>query len=96
MKQMSAKEVEALLNRGKKLNIIDVREVNEVASSKIPGAVNMPLGLVEFRMNELDKLKSISWFATQEEEAAVPRSSLNITALMLSTWLVECLIGKGK
>jgi rhodanese-related sulfurtransferase len=57
MKQMSAKEVEALLNRGKKLNIIDVREVNEVASSKIPGAVNMPLGLVEFRMNELDKLK---------------------------------------
>ena len=29
----------------------------EVAAGKIPGAVNIPLGLVEFRMNELDKSK---------------------------------------
>lgn len=57
MKQMTAKEVEALLNEGKKLNIIDVREVDEVAAGKIPGAVNISLGLVEFRMHELDKSK---------------------------------------
>jgi rhodanese-related sulfurtransferase len=57
MKEITAKEVEALLNEGKKLNIIDVREVAEVAAGKIPGAVNLPLGLVEFRMNELDKSK---------------------------------------
>lgn len=57
MKVMTAKEVEALLNEGKKLNIIDVREVDEVASGKIPGAVHIPLGLIEFRMNELDKSK---------------------------------------
>jgi rhodanese-related sulfurtransferase len=57
MKQMTAKEVETLLNQGKKLNIIDVREVKEVAEGKIPGAINIPLGLVEFRMNELDKYK---------------------------------------
>ncbi|MDR4947513.1 rhodanese-like domain-containing protein [Neobacillus cucumis] len=55
MKQMTAKEVETLLNEGKKLNIIDVREVDEVTGGKIPGAVNIPLGLVEFRMHELDK-----------------------------------------
>ncbi|MEH7419234.1 rhodanese-like domain-containing protein [Neobacillus drentensis] len=57
MKQMTVKEVEALLNKGKQLNIIDVREVDEVAAGKIPGAVNIPLGLVEFRMHELDKSK---------------------------------------
>ncbi|WML26599.1 rhodanese-like domain-containing protein [Neobacillus sp. OS1-33] len=57
MKQMTAKEVEILLNGEKKLNIIDVREVDEVAAGKIPGAVNIRLGLVEFRMHELDKSK---------------------------------------
>lgn len=36
MKQMTAKEVENLLNEGKTLNIIDVREVDEVAAGKIP------------------------------------------------------------
>lgn len=57
MKTISAKEVEKLLEEGKNLNIIDVRETVEVASGKIPGAVNIPLGLIEFRMNELDKSK---------------------------------------
>ena len=55
MKQMTAKEVENILAEGKHLNIIDVREVDEVATGKIPGAINIPLGLIEFRMNELDK-----------------------------------------
>ncbi|MDR0138683.1 rhodanese-like domain-containing protein [Metabacillus idriensis] len=54
MKQLTAKEVEATLDT---LNVIDVRETDEVASGKIPGAVNIPLGLLEFRMHELDKSK---------------------------------------
>lgn len=57
MKELTAKEVEALSNKGEKLNIIDVREPDEVAAGKIPGAVNIPLGLVEYRMNELEKEK---------------------------------------
>ncbi|MFJ7969918.1 rhodanese-like domain-containing protein [Psychrobacillus sp. NPDC096389] len=57
MKEMIAKEMESLINEGKLLNIIDVREVEEVEVGKIPGAVNIPLGLVEFRMHELDKSK---------------------------------------
>ncbi|MFS0776656.1 rhodanese-like domain-containing protein [Neobacillus sp. 3P2-tot-E-2] len=57
MREMIAKEVETKLNEGTKLNIIDVREVDEVASGKIPGAQNIRLGLVEFRMHELDKTK---------------------------------------
>ncbi|TDL78843.1 rhodanese-like domain-containing protein [Peribacillus frigoritolerans] len=54
MKQLTAKEVETTLDP---LNVIDVREADEVASGKIPGAVNIPLGLLEFRMHELDKSK---------------------------------------
>ncbi|WP_442598315.1 rhodanese-like domain-containing protein [Neobacillus sp. D3-1R] len=57
MKHITAKEVENLLNDKKVLNIIDVREVDEVRAGKIPGAVNIPLGLLEFRMHELDKSK---------------------------------------
>ncbi|CAM3982480.1 rhodanese-like domain-containing protein [Mesobacillus zeae] len=57
MKQFTAKEVENLLKKGKALNVIDVRETDEVAAGKIQGAVNIPLGLLEFRMNELDKSK---------------------------------------
>ncbi|KAF0815694.1 MULTISPECIES: rhodanese-like domain-containing protein [Cytobacillus] len=57
MKVMTAKEVETLLLEGKKIDIIDVREVDEVAEGKIPGAINIPLGLIEFRMHELDKSK---------------------------------------
>ncbi|MBM7660049.1 rhodanese-related sulfurtransferase [Bacillus mesophilus] len=57
MKQYSAKEVENLLTGEISLNIIDVREVDEVANGKIPGALHIPLGLLEFRMNELDQSK---------------------------------------
>lgn len=57
MKEMTVKEVEALLNNGEQLNIIDVRETDEVADGKIPGAVNIPLGLVESRIHELDQSK---------------------------------------
>jgi rhodanese-related sulfurtransferase len=37
MRQLIAKEVETLLNNGEYLNILDVREVEEVAAGKIPG-----------------------------------------------------------
>ncbi|RHW41705.1 rhodanese-like domain-containing protein [Neobacillus notoginsengisoli] len=57
MKEISPKELEQLLANGEALNIIDVRETDEVAEGKIPGAVNIPLGLIEFRLNELDKEK---------------------------------------
>ena len=57
MKTMTAKEAEILVNEGKPMDIIDVREVDEVVAGKIPGAMHIPLGLVEFRMHELDKSK---------------------------------------
>ncbi|PLR90003.1 rhodanese-like domain-containing protein [Bacillus sp. T33-2] len=57
MEQITAKEVEELLNEGNTLNIIDVREVDEVANGKIPTAIHIPLGLLEFKIQDLDKSK---------------------------------------
>lgn len=57
MQEMTVKEVERLINEGKQVNIIDVREVDEVEAGKIPEAINIPLGLVEFRISELNKTK---------------------------------------
>ena len=57
MKLISANELEQKLANGEKLHIVDVREVSEVAAGKIPTAIHIPLGLLEFRMHELDKKK---------------------------------------
>ncbi|EDL64223.1 rhodanese-like domain-containing protein [Bacillus sp. SG-1] len=57
MREISPKEVEEMINNSKDINLIDVREDDEVAEGKIPGAVHIPLGSVESRMNELDKSK---------------------------------------
>lgn len=47
-------EVEKALKEDKQLPIIDVREAEEVAAGKIPGAKHIPLGQVLTRTNELD------------------------------------------
>lgn len=57
MKEIQATEVAQRLANGEQLNLIDVREVAEVESGHIPGIVNIPLGLLEFRLHELDKNK---------------------------------------
>ncbi len=57
MKEMSVKEVEAAIIEGKKFDLIDVREVDELEAGKIPGVIHIPLGLMEFRMHELNKSK---------------------------------------
>lgn len=55
MKEISAKEVQQVLEQGQVLNLIDVREVDEVEAGHIPGILHIPLGLLEFRMHELNK-----------------------------------------
>ncbi|MGG4263850.1 rhodanese-like domain-containing protein [Peribacillus simplex] len=57
MKEILPNEVSALLNGNSPVHIIDVREVDEVKAGKIPNALNIPLGLVEFRVQDLDKSK---------------------------------------
>ncbi|MBB6176552.1 rhodanese-related sulfurtransferase [Anoxybacillus tengchongensis] len=55
MKHMLPQEVEQQLKEGRALSIIDVREYEEVAQGKIPGARHIPLGQLLERMNEIDK-----------------------------------------
>lgn len=55
MKNISVQEVQQRLENGEKLNIIDVREVAEVRAGHIPGIVNIPLGLLEAKLPDLDK-----------------------------------------
>lgn len=57
MRQMTPTEVQNGLGSNE-FEVVDVREVNEVAQGKIPGAIHIPLGLLEFRMNELNKNKT--------------------------------------
>ncbi|MGX5572346.1 rhodanese-like domain-containing protein [Bacillus toyonensis] len=55
MKEITAREVEERLLRNEEIHVIDVREVEEVREGKIPGVLHIRLGLLEFRMHELDK-----------------------------------------
>ncbi|MED4889505.1 rhodanese-like domain-containing protein [Lysinibacillus fusiformis] len=55
MKEITAKEVEQAIVKGKELSLIDVREVDEVAAGHIPGIIHIPLGLLEFRVQDLNK-----------------------------------------
>ncbi|MCA0984789.1 rhodanese-like domain-containing protein [Halobacillus yeomjeoni] len=57
MKTMTANEVKELLQNEERLNIVDVREDDEVAAGMIPGAKHIPLGSIEERSNELDSSK---------------------------------------
>jgi len=52
-------EIKQRLNQGEKLNIIDVREDEEVASGMIPGAKHIPLGQVPFRLDEIEQTGEI-------------------------------------
>ncbi len=75
MKHISPQELEQQLKEGRALSIIDVREYEEVAHGKIPGARHIPLGQLLERMNEFDKMRSIFSFVAQEIEVV---------------WLVSC------
>ena len=57
MKEFTTEEVREMLENGEQLNLIDVREDDEVAEGIIPGAIHIPLGDVEARISELDKSK---------------------------------------
>lgn len=57
MNRMTTQQVKEYMDTNKDVSIIDVRETEEVKAGKIPGAVNIPLGLIEFRLQDIDKSK---------------------------------------
>ena len=54
MEEITATELKQRLDNGDDIQILDVREDNEVAIARIPNSVHIPLGQVLARMNEID------------------------------------------
>ena len=57
MKTITPSELQSKLESGEQVNLIDVRESEEVAAGMIPGAEHIPLGPIEFKHQDLDKSK---------------------------------------
>lgn len=55
VKEITPEEVMAKLDKGEKVQIIDVREVEEWNEGHIPQAKLIPLGFLPYRIDELDK-----------------------------------------
>jgi len=53
-KQVTPVEVKRLLDAGRALVLLDVREPQEVALVRIEGAIHIPMGEVPARLHELD------------------------------------------
>jgi len=54
MPQISAAELKQRLDNGEDIQIVDVREDNEVAIGKLPNSIHIPLAQVLNRMSEID------------------------------------------
>jgi sulfur-carrier protein adenylyltransferase/sulfurtransferase len=54
MQEITPTELKQRLDKGDNIQILDVRENNEVAISRIPNSIHIPLGQVLTRMDEID------------------------------------------
>lgn len=54
MQEITATELKQRLDKGDDIQIVDVREDNEVAIGRIPNSIHIPLAQVLTRMNEID------------------------------------------
>jgi rhodanese-related sulfurtransferase len=57
MAETTATELKQRLDNGDDIQIVDVREPNEVAIAKIPNSIHIPLGQVVNRVSEIDPNK---------------------------------------
>jgi len=85
---LSASELKARLDRGEKLQLVDIREPHEQAIFKFPGAKVMPFGQIVRRLDEFDpgldlvflcKIGQRSLFAIEAlREAGYPGRAFNL------------------
>ncbi|TFB15093.1 rhodanese-like domain-containing protein [Filobacillus milosensis] len=54
-REIQPNDVKNLLDNNENLSLIDVREEEEVAEGKIPGAKHIPLGEIHERLDEIDE-----------------------------------------
>lgn len=55
MKEMTAAQLKQMMQSGKRVHVIDVREDEEVIFGMIPSAIHIKMGDIPKRLNELDK-----------------------------------------
>lgn len=51
IKEIDADELERMQQSGEKFTLVDVREPDEVAQGAIPGAVSVPRGVLEYKID---------------------------------------------
>jgi adenylyltransferase/sulfurtransferase len=54
MPEITATELKSRLDKGDDIQIVDVREPNEVAIARIPNSIHIPLAQIINRMDEID------------------------------------------
>jgi adenylyltransferase/sulfurtransferase len=54
MEEITATQLKQRLDEGHDIQIVDVREDSEVAISRLPNSIHIPLAQVLVRMNEID------------------------------------------
>jgi len=54
MEEITPAELKQRLDKGDDIQIVDVREDNEVAIGRIPNSIHIPLGQIMGRINEID------------------------------------------
>ncbi len=54
MRQLAPQAVRMMLQSGRPLVLLDVREPEEVALVRLPGSVHIPMGEIPGRLHELD------------------------------------------
>lgn len=55
MKAIAINDIVEKLENKEDVHVIDVREPYELLDGKIPGAINIPLGQIPYRLNDLEK-----------------------------------------
>lgn len=96
IKTIEPKEVERLLETDNTLNIIDVRENDEVAQGMIQTATHIPLGEISDRINGLDRDKEyvmVCRSGKRSEKACAILASHNINVINMSGGMLSW---KGK
>lgn len=74
--EISLEAFEQKLAQGEELTILDVREENEFTEAHIPGAIHIPLGEVENRLNELDPTSEIYVICHSGRRSAIAGSAM--------------------
>jgi rhodanese-related sulfurtransferase len=57
IKNITAEDLLERIKKSEQLELVDVREHEEVAQGMVPGAKHIPMGQIPVRLNEFDKAK---------------------------------------